>query len=363
MNKRSRLTGVDLFRGIAVYAVAILHAGNSTPASTGWAGFITQFSGFAVPFFLATSFYLAISKLYTSGTLYSLRLRLPRLLVPYILWSAIYLLYKILKYWSSHQFQLLANTFQDPIAIVFFGGAFYHLYFIPLLVVGTLLVKTAEYLIKNQVRTEVLLLLLFVSLAIYQVVIVSGNSFELGANVAFQGLLSSILPNGNDNLLLRVILVELSWVIRCMPYIFTALLLVRLSVQKYTLKLNVWYIYILFILFFTLNAFGSLFLPVAVHEIARGFSALLLALALSHKLPENPLIQNLGLCAFGIYLMHLIWLEVFKTLVNRAYPQFLTEVSALTLLAFATLSFFVSWSIASFLTRKKGLLPKLLFGT
>ena len=83
MKRQQRLIGIDLFRGLAVLAVAILHVveGGSIDSISGWRQ-ITDFALFAVPFFLALSFYLAIEKLYLSPQPYPLGARLTRLLVP-----------------------------------------------------------------------------------------------------------------------------------------------------------------------------------------------------------------------------------------------------------------------------------------
>lgn len=362
MEKKQRLTGVDLSRGIAVYAVAILHSGDGVPATTGWAGILTQFSGFAVPFFLATSFYLAISKLYTSKAKYSLKSRLTRLLIPYAIWSAIYLVYRVLKYWISNKPEYLNQMFQDPISLVFLGGAAYHLYFIPLLLTGTLLIKVAEYLLEKRVKLKILVLLFVTSATLYELVLFSGNSFQLGPNVAFQGLLELVLPDGNRNPFLRLALVEVSWILRCLPYIFMAMILSYLAIDKNLLKLNAKYTILVFGIFFLLNAFGRLFLPEFLHELARGYSSLLFAISLSNNLKENHIVTNLGLCSFGIYFMHLIVIEVSKPIANKVYPDLITPVSALTLLTLATLSFLVSWVATSVLVTKQKSASKLMLG-
>ena len=54
MKKNSRLIGIDLFRGIAAYAVVVQHSAIA-PVST-LASHFQGICGFAVPFFLATSF-------------------------------------------------------------------------------------------------------------------------------------------------------------------------------------------------------------------------------------------------------------------------------------------------------------------
>ncbi|WP_319421880.1 hypothetical protein [Pleurocapsa sp. FMAR1] len=65
MNKASRFVGIDLCRGLAAFAVILLHSGDET-----WGIPITEQARqfrylfyFAVPFFLAASFYFSTKKL------------------------------------------------------------------------------------------------------------------------------------------------------------------------------------------------------------------------------------------------------------------------------------------------------------
>ena len=155
MEKKLRLTGVDMFRGIAVYAVVILHSDEGISVHPPIWEFIVKFSNFAVPFFLATSFYLAIKKLYISGSKYKLKPRLSRLLIPYGFWTLVYLLYKALKYLVDNELDRLNSLFQDPVALIFLGGAAFHLYFLPLLFAGTINVKISELLIKNNTKLKI----------------------------------------------------------------------------------------------------------------------------------------------------------------------------------------------------------------
>lgn len=83
MEQKPRLIGIDLLRGIAIYAVVILHLDEVIlERHPSWT-VITQFASFAVPFFLAASFYLSGDRLYVSDRPYNLELRLARVLVSY----------------------------------------------------------------------------------------------------------------------------------------------------------------------------------------------------------------------------------------------------------------------------------------
>ncbi len=73
-------------------------------------------------------------------------------------------------------------------------------------------------------------------------------------------------------------------------------------------------------IFLVINAFGRSILPESMYEITRGYSALLFAISLL-ELNKNSIIKNLGLCSFGIYLVHLIVIETFKAIENRIFPR------------------------------------------
>ncbi len=352
MLKQQRLTGVDLFRGIAVYAVIILHSDEGIPLlPAGWAQ-ILQFSGFAVPFFLATSFYLASAKLYASGK-FQLSSRLQRLLIPYAFWTIFYLGYKAAKYLVDNRPERLSVIFRDPFALIFCGGAAFHLYFLPLLITGTILIKFVELWSKNQVKLKILISLFVLSLISYEILLISGNDFDNISGVAFQSLLNSTLPSGNLNPLLRLILVLLAWTIRCLPYIFLALLLNHPRVARHLPKLNRKNAIALLSLFLTLNIFGHYFLPQGIEEVITGYAALLAAIYLSIILPESTMILNLGVCSFGIYLIHLLVVESFQMVAKRLYPIFLAQPSLFDLLIVATLTFLISWMITSISFKRK----------
>lgn len=377
--RKQRLNGIDLFRGIAAYAVCLIHADAAIAFSSFstdyWMTGLTQLSRFAVPFFLAASFYLMTSKLYTSDTHFSVganfKSRFARLIVPYFCWSTIYLILRTLL--SLNAPNELGKLFQDPVRLIFLGGASFHLYFLPLLFSGSFLLIAAEYLAKKYIRIITLVFLLFSSIIIYEMLIISGNAFELGqycfanansCSVAFQGFIKLVLP-GNNNQLLRVLLVEISWLLQCLPYVLIGMLLHHPFVKRNVLLFNTNFI-IFFIaalilsIFGILNKFQILYFPQALYEVGTAFFLLLCGIALSKNLEGNGLIENLGICTFGIYLMHHL---VLTLIAKVALPS--TEIikisPALLMITLAMLSFFTSWIITSLLLKKK-LISSLLFG-
>ncbi|MBD1848391.1 acyltransferase [Cyanobacteria bacterium FACHB-63] len=355
MKESQRLTGVDVFRGLAMYAVIIVHVDEGVKVlPPGWLS-ITNFASFCVPFFLATAFYFAINKLYTSQGRYPLKSRLFRLLIPYGVWSLLYLLYKAAKYMVAGEPNRLFQLLQDPLSLVFFGGASYHLYFLPLLAIGTLLIKFVEFLIEKKFSLQGVGLIALVSLLVYQVILSSGNGLKEPDNVAFEPLLAAIFPEGNSNPLLRLLLVELSWALRCLPYVMFAMLLAHPKANKFCSMLSSNYSTFWVLVFLVVNIFGSWLLPDAVEEVGRGYSAVIAAITVSTLLKENTVIKNIGLCSFGIYLIHIFFVEVFQSVVVRLAPGYNSNASTAILLLAAALVFLVSWGTTNFLLKHKRL--------
>lgn len=355
MNRHKREIGIDLFRGFAILAVAILHVDEGIQVlPSGWS-YITDFALFAVPFFLALSFYLAIDKLSASLQPYPLRSRLVRLLVPYGIWSAIYLFYKIAKYGAAGEFGKLVDLVRDPLALICFGGAGFHLYFLPLLAVGTLLIKFSEWAVFKKISLRQLSLLCLISFLSYEVLLRSGNDYQLGANRAFQPLLGTIFADGKSNPLLRLILVVVAWMIRCAPYVLVGTILTHPSVNKFrknlVSKLPILWIFV----FIVLNILTAQFLPRSVYEITRGYSALLAAISISSILKYNYLIENLGTCSFGIYLIHLLIIEIFQSIAKRVYPDYIFHINSALLLLAAIGAVGISWIITALLIQNKRL--------
>jgi len=346
VGKQQRLVGLDLFRGIAAFAVVILHSDEGVKnLPYGWSA-ILKFSAFAVPFFLAASFYLTMDRLRTDTKPINWRSRLLRMSIPYGIWSLAYLSLNLLSYWVKNQPEKIAGLFQNTMGIIFLGQAAFPLYFIPLLISGTLVVMAIEPLIRLPIRFPILLGFLAFSLIVYQSYFISPDSLD------------QIVPNTNK--LIYVALVIARYATRCLPYIAIALLLNHPAIRDRLTKFDVKDAVLLSIAFCVFNAFELPWLPSAVHEMLNAYSGLLLALALSNYLKPNPLILNIGQSSFGIYLMHLIFVNTFWS-INKRLGLISEPISIVSLLGVATLSFLVSW-ILTFLLMKQKLASRLLFG-
>jgi surface polysaccharide O-acyltransferase-like enzyme len=214
-SKKQRLVGLDLFRAIAAFAVVILHSDEGISVQpSGWSG-ILNFSGFAVPFFLAAAFYLLMRKICEEQKPIAWKPRLSRLLIPYGVWSLIYLGQNILRFIAKHQPEKLQGLADNSLGLIFLGQSAFHLYFIPLLVTGLLLVWAIEPLLRKRFSLLTQIGFVVASLIVYQ-------SYRL-----FVASLTA-----------EVALTVAGYAMRCLPYIAIALLLNHATIRDRLLKLN-----------------------------------------------------------------------------------------------------------------------------
>ena len=307
MNKSTRLVGIDLCRAFAAFAVILVHSGDESwglPISDRAIQFRHLFY-FAVPFFLAASFYFGVKKMPLVLNRSFWQKKFQRIVVPYLLWSIFYVVSKTTIFLATNNTEQVQQLLSDPIAIIFFGAASYHLYFIPLLLAGTVLLYWGNYLYSQHNSFWVLSAFSIFSLITYQLLIVFNDDFNLGSYTAFSELLQSISSPNTFYQPLRIFLVNLSWIIRCLPYFSIALLLnTVLEQNKFKwlyYKETITAILLVFILF---NLIGYRYLPTAICELSIAYSLLLFGITISRYLPESSSIDNLGLCSFGIYLIH-----------------------------------------------------------
>ncbi|MEY2832153.1 MAG: hypothetical protein RLZZ574_1411, partial [Cyanobacteriota bacterium] len=215
MSQTSRAAGIDLCRGLAAFAVILVHSGDETwgvPISDRAIQF-RHLLYFAVPFFLAAFFYFSTKRTPLKIDRAFWQKKIQRIVVPYLLWSLLYVLAKLAIAFVTKETAQMQQLLSDPVAVIFMGAASYHLYFIPLLIAGTTLLYLANYL--NQVKYSIFWLsfLATVSIVLYQLLIFSQNDFNLGDYDAFVQL----FPADNwDNIFAQVwrcILVNLAWLI------------------------------------------------------------------------------------------------------------------------------------------------------
>jgi peptidoglycan/LPS O-acetylase OafA/YrhL len=86
-----------------------------------------------------------------------------------------------------------------------------------------------------------------------------------------------------------------------------------------------------------------------------------MGISLGDRLNKNKAIKNLGLCFFGIYLIHPLSMNMVKILMARIAPQLTTQVTIISMLVFSLSSFFLSWWAVGILIKNE-CLARYMFG-
>jgi peptidoglycan/LPS O-acetylase OafA/YrhL len=345
-----KLLGIELCRGLAAYAVILVHSGDENwglATDPRAIDFRLHFY-FGVPFFLAVAFYFLTAKPDIAYSASFWRSRLDRLVIPYAIWSAIFLTLRIIIFTLSQQTDRLQELLSDPLSIVFFGGASYHLYFLALLLAGTCSILFIPLLQKLKVSNLGLLVISALSIALYHWLETSGNSFQLGADVAFTNILNLWQIDLKSHPLLRLLLVEVAWTIKCLPYLFISLLSHQISPnlnisQRLKTIGSIGG-------FMAINIIGRLLLPGALQEIILAYTLLLVGISISSyfgNTATSKLVANIGSCSFGIYLIHPFMMNIVKSMVGKMSPELTNSISIPSMLALSIPCFLISWLVVA----------------
>ncbi len=352
-----RLLGVDLMRGIAAYAIVLVHSGDESlgvPVAPAASSLRLLFY-FAVPFFLATSFYFVLSKPEISISRRFWRSRIDRLLIPYAIWTVVYLIFRSIFFIKTNQMERLWYLLNDPFAIFCFGSASYQLYFIPLLFTSTFLIAIAKYLRQQHTSPIVIGCFAILSTIVYQWLLYSGNTFQLNPHTAFQGLVKAVDWDTYSLPLLRFLLVQIAWLLNCLPYLLMGILILPLSDRLTRANNSVRSIAIALctLLFLLSGAATSIGIPDILKDLIQAYSLLLISLIISSYIKINPWVESVGTSSFGIYLIHPFAMLVTKEIVAMLVPNLSQEVSVLSMLSISGITFVLSWIAISFLKKNK----------
>jgi peptidoglycan/LPS O-acetylase OafA/YrhL len=364
VEKKPRFLGIDLCRGLAAFAVIVVHSGDGSwgvPVSY-WALQFRFFFYFAVPFFLAASFFFMTRNLSSNISWQFIKAKFQRIFIPYALWSTFYLVFGIIFFSLTRQTERLQQLLQDPISIVFFGGASYHLYFLPLLFSGTLLVFLVKNLVKRKNGIKIIAFLAIIGIVVNEIIAWSGNSFRLNPQLAFPSLLNSIEPNSIGYQIARFSLIQIAWMLRCLPYLCIATIVNYLLLKNESSLLKTSSTLLVFVTVFVFaNTYGQSLIFHEFNIIIIAFSLLLAGICLSYHLNENRIIQSLGSCAFGIYLIHPLLKRITTIISTVAIPNLASQVTVISILWFSVSTFLFSWLVVSLLMKNKQF-AKYIFG-
>ena len=376
IQNQSKYLGIELLRGLSVLAVVMLHSGDKTwgIVSPG-AKILRDWIDFPVPFFLAASFYFATRKLIseksntrTKGDF--ILDRCQRMLIPLLVWTVIYIISKAVLYRLGGQMDSLEELLKDPLSIIFFGGASYHLYFIPWLFWGSLLILLFQYF---QFRWNLFNSIVFfiISCLTSEWILDSGNDFLLGPNVAFQAMLSDKIPELNQIVIVRLLLVIIAWIINSLPYIFASITLNKLlvSITKKSQQVSVLskqsrYLFQLLSIYLIMSFIAKFSSFRTLENVSFAFALLIIGLIISTLIQfrlASSIVSDLGDSSFGIYLLHPFILQFVELVVRQSSLIAMDNVTIFSILAIAIPTFLITWLTVTII-RTNQTLSKYAFG-
>lgn len=372
--RRKKLIGVELMRGIAAFAVVLSHSGDGSWGEMSQGVLeLRSFFSFHVPFFLAISFYFLSKKSFfvQKNVIQNsdLKLRIQRIIFPYLIWSFIYLIFRSIFFFGMGQNGKIASLYGDIPSIFLFGGASYHLYFLPMLLTGTFTLYAVNQVLKDWNLIKILVFLAIGFLARI-IILITGNHFQLGPDIAFQAFFDQI---GVDpyHFPLRLTAVYLVWIVTCLPYIGVALLFNFLesrlkedntnkTAASSTFFSNSYSLLGASTVAFLMATFLVNSTPMLrpFQKLTVAFSLVVMAIAFSHTLLKNEtafgrVAITLGKCSLGIYLIHPLIIRFTRLVIGKIHPVLLSQVSVGSILMISSVSFLISWLLVYGLVRNK----------
>lgn len=336
---KSRIDEIDVLKGISIIAVLIIHTTGIAVSDLDKSSLsyiilavLNRFSQFAVPAFIFASSMLLMYN-YSDGDDWKLfyNKRFKNVLLPYIVWTMIYGIYLYVVYNEPLKSILTVEN-------LFFGGMFYHLYFIVIIVQLYLLFPILLYIyrfISQNIHTVVLSIVLFqiVDVLVYRYFI---SKFFQNSSLLFITYISFIIAGMyiGENIrewgkYYHKKLLNLFFAVIVFGYLF-----VDISLKAFANKQIDSNLYNIYYYAFTLLA--SLF-----------FFALSTKILNYHAL--SGLLASTGKLSFGIYLSHPLFLDVLNHFLNTG-NQYLYDIYILFIFI---MIYAISYFFAKFLKKHK----------
>lgn len=275
----TRNISIDAAKLLAAFGVVMIHLAPSTPA----AELLTRiFLDFAVPYFLTIALYFFIEKVCRMERFNIIQLHLDRILVPYAIWTIVYLVFRVIKYRVEHKpFSL------DLVPELFYGSSGVQMYFLPLLLLFQAQ-ALALLLVLRRPPYRLTAIFILIGAGVFSYVGSQGN--YLGFQASF----------------------EKGWI-----YVLSAFLWRYSQLNQFGRRVNLFLGGIIAALTVAATAgdYHAEWLtymggPLAGYSIA--------ALALNLRLPPAGAAWRFVLsCSYGIYLAHVLFLETFEFAASR----------------------------------------------
>ncbi|HHV75413.1 MAG TPA: acyltransferase [Thermoanaerobacterium sp.] len=336
---KSRIDEIDVLKGISIIAVLIIHTtgiavSDLDKSSLSYIIFavLNRFSQFAVPAFIFAS---AMLLMYNYGdgcdwkSFYKKRLK--NVLLPYISWTIIYGIYLYVIYNEPLKSILTVEN-------IFFGGMFYHLYFIVIIVQLYLLFPILLYIYKcisKNIYTVVLSIVLFqiADVLVFKYFI---SKFFQNSSLLFITYISFIIAGMyiGENMREWGKYYDKKWLTSFFAVIVFGYLFIDISLKVFANKQIDSNLYNIYYYAFTLVT--SLF-----------FFALSTKILNYHAL--SGLLTSTGKLSFGIYLSHPLFLDIAKHFLTTG-NQYLYDIYILLIFI---MIYAISYFFAKFLKKHK----------
>jgi peptidoglycan/LPS O-acetylase OafA/YrhL len=361
--RSGRSWGVDFGRAVAALAVVVIHAcaagdGVVRPSTAT----MRELLNFAVPFFLATSAVFAVRSISATRSAWAVaRQRLSRLLLPYAVWTLIYVGLKAASSKLATDPERLQALFRDPGRLVLLGGASVQLYFLPMLAVGMLVLPLVDAATRRLRYRADTIGLLAASIVPYWYLGWTGNAYDIAAGAGLRSWVDPGRTRAIDSVA-RVAIVALVWAARLLPYLALGVLVRAFNLDRRRPRVLLVAAAIVFV---TVEVGFRPFQPHILRELGVACPLLLVGFALRSPRAEgiaSRAIASVAKHSFGIFLAHTAVLQVVQDVTDRAKPGFLDQITPGKVLVTAVPTFLLAWVAAVLIDRIKPLRRLLVAG-
>lgn len=320
-----RNSAIDAFRVFAIFGVIAIHVQSNTDNAEMLG---RLFSGFSVPYFYIVSlFYLIIDlkKRKDEGVYSIVNKTFYRLIIPYLAWTVIYVCLRLTKAVFLGQPSDL-----DFLKVLFYGDGAVQLYFIPNLLSMQAILISIYLLLKGNLKNKLWGIVILTSVVVFLAIGILNNCFAISMGFIFVGIpffislaFSATFFNSNErnavNIWMGILIIVVTTIFNIIPFSFSLF----------------GYNYIS-----PFMAFGILLLCIGLFD--------------QFRLPST-----LTSATFGIYLSHVLFLELFEFIISQSQIILYYDLTVKLLVTF--LIFLISLT-GIFIMRKSRILSFYLLG-
>ena len=291
--KKNKNLNIDFVKLICAFGVICVHTQNSTISAELIGGI---FSPFRIPFFLLSSLVFFISGL-KNVDLFALANKIyNRVIIPYLVWTAIYFLLIVVKHYLTNQ-----NSSKSLWGVLFYGESAIQLYYIPKMLILQGFTLAVMLILNQNIKRRIIGFIIFLVSFVWLYFGVTNNCFGFNGDYYAQIVL----------------------------YIIIAFFISKMRDYKlFNYRYSI-FGFMLFALILLNKYFISNYLDTSVFTIyfsfLGGVSLMFLALSLpSFYFPKN--IQLILSFSYGIYLSHILFIEAFELVLKYLSVKFFYDV-------------------------------------